>query len=115
MITIYGLKNCDTCRKALKWLNENDIAHAFTDIRTETPSKSQIGKWVDTVGLNTLLNKSSTTWRQLGDDVKDSITEKNGAALLAEHPTLIKRPVFIGGNKVVVGFKEAQMAEIKKM
>ncbi len=115
MITIYGLKNCDTCRKAIKWLSESGIDHEFIDIRADTPSKADIAAWVDHVGLAAIVNKSSTTWRQLDDVLKENLSEKNAAQLLAEHPTLIKRPVFVHKTDVVVGFKEAQKDAVSKL
>ena len=115
MIKVYGLKNCDTCRKALKWLVSEDIAHDFIDIRADTPPKTDIASWVDHVGLTTIVNKSSTTWRQLDDSVKDALSEKNAAQLLADNPTLIKRPVFVLDAHVVVGFKDAQKASVPEL
>lgn len=108
MIKMYGLKNCDTCRKAIKWLNENDIDHTFIDIRADTPPKSEIAGWVRSAAPGTLVNKSSTTWRGLDDATKDGLSEANMPALLSAHPTLIKRPVFVSGDHVIVGFKDAQ-------
>ena len=115
MITIYGLKNCDTCRKALKWLKETDAAHSFVDIRAETPATSEIAKWVQSAGIGTLVNKSSTTWRGLDDATKESLSDANAADLLAENPTLIKRPVFVSGTTVIVGFKDAQKEALAKL
>ncbi len=115
MITIYGLKNCDTCRKALKWLKENNTAHSFIDIRAETPSVSEIATWVQAVGTAVLVNKSSTTWRGLDDTTKESLTNANAADLLVENPTLIKRPVFVSGKTVIVGFKDAQKKSLEEL
>ncbi len=108
MITVYGLKNCDTCRKALKWLAAENIAHDFIDIRAETPDTKTIRGWIKAAGLETLVNKSSTTWRSLDQSQKDGLAEASATDLLGEHPTLIKRPVFVSGENVIVGFKDAQ-------
>ena len=113
MIEIYGLKNCDTCRKALKWLEAEGIEHAFKDIRADGFSEAQLQSWVDAVGWETLLNRRGTTWRKLPDDQKDGVDEARAKALMQDQPALIKRPVFETGSGVVVGFKEAEMAALK--
>lgn len=115
MVTIYGLKNCDTCRKAVKWLTDSDIAHDFIDIRAATPPKTEIAGWIKEVGLATILNKSSTTWRQLEPEQRDGLSEENAATLLTDNPTLIKRPVFVSGKKIIVGFKESQKTELNQV
>ncbi|MDO8288124.1 MAG: Spx/MgsR family RNA polymerase-binding regulatory protein [Parvibaculum sp.] len=118
MITVYGLKNCDTCRKALTWLKAEKIAHRFVDFKTEGVSKADVTRFVKAVGADKLLNKASTTWRSLGDEVKGDLTEaplsEAGAiALMVEHPALIKRPVFVSDATIISGFKEPQMKALK--
>lgn len=108
MITVHGLKNCDTCKKALKWLDEQDLAHQFRDVRRDGVDEATITRWIDAVGWETLLNKRGTTWRGLGDAEKDSVDETSAAALMAAHPALIKRPVFELDGRVIVGFKDEQ-------
>ncbi|MAW80008.1 MAG: hypothetical protein CMI63_07200 [Parvularcula sp.] len=109
-MNLYGLKNCDTCRKAKKALDGAHVRYAFHDVREEPPTKMQIGRWAKAAGWEKLLNKSSTTWRGLSDAEKDGVTEKKALALMAEHPTLIKRPVIENGpTQVFVGWsKEVQ-------
>ena len=108
MITVYGLKNCDTCRKAMKWLDEQGLRHQFIDVRKDGVEEADIARWIDAVGWETLLNKRGTTWRGLGDAVKESTNESIIAALMAAHPALIKRPVFEMNGRVVVGFRDEQ-------
>lgn len=115
MITVYGLKNCDTCRKALTWLKAEKIAHHFVDFKTDGVSKADVTRFVKAVGAEKLLNKASTTWRSLGDEVKGDapLTEAKAIALMVEHPALIKRPVFVGGATILSGFKEPEMKALK--
>ena len=113
MIIVYGLKNCDTCRKALTWLKAEKIAHQFVDFKTDAPAKADVARFAKAVGWEKLLNKASTTWRALGDEVKADLTEAMAIALMAEHPALIKRPVFENGAKIISGFKEAEMKVLK--
>ena len=113
MISIYGLKNCDTCRKALKWLEAEGIAHEFKDIRADGFSDEQLDNWVATAGWETLLNRRGTTWRKLSDAEKDSVDESKAKDLMRDQPALIKRPVFETKSGVVVGFKAAEMEAIK--
>ncbi|HUD50700.1 Spx/MgsR family RNA polymerase-binding regulatory protein [Parvibaculum sp.] len=115
MITVYGLKNCDTCRKALAWLGEQKIAHRFHDIRADGISREDVARFVKAVGAEKLVNKASTTWRGLPDAEKDVSTEAKVVTLLAANPTLIKRPVFENGKSVVSGFRDAEKAAIKAM
>ncbi|WP_207764656.1 Spx/MgsR family RNA polymerase-binding regulatory protein [Hyphococcus luteus] len=114
---LYGLKNCDTCRKAKKALDGAQVRYAFHDIREEPPTKMQVGHWAKAAGWEKLLNKSSTTWRNLDEAQKTGITEKKALALMAEHPTLIKRPVIEtiidkGPTQVFVGWSKDVQNEV---
>lgn len=108
MIKVHGLKNCDTCRKAVKELGAADIAHQFFDFRQDGLAISDLKNWVAMVGWDVLLNTRSTTWRGLSEAEKADIDEVKATALMAEHPALIKRPVFEIAEKVVIGFKDEQ-------
>ncbi|MEO1135368.1 MAG: arsenate reductase [Pseudomonadota bacterium] len=108
---LYGLKTCDTCRKARKALDAAGKDAAFHDVRADGVTKAQLTRWATAAGWEKLLNKSSTTWRGLDDAEKDAITEKKALALMAEHPTLIKRPVIEmaienGPTQVFVGWSK---------
>jgi Spx/MgsR family transcriptional regulator len=114
VITVYGLKTCDTCRKALAWLKDEKIAHRFVDVRADGIAKADVSRFARAVGWEKLLNKASTTWRELDEGVKSNLTEGLAVALMVEHPTLIKRPVFeMPGNRIVSGFREAEKAAVK--
>lgn len=94
--TLYGLKNCDTCRKALNWLKRLDIEHAFVDYRDERQSPETLLVWKDAVGgWDALINKSSTTWRQLPPNRKAPGSDAEWKLLLKEYPQLIRRPVVV--------------------
>ncbi|MEM9013772.1 MAG: arsenate reductase [Pseudomonadota bacterium] len=104
---LYGLKNCDTCKKALKALKETGRAPDFHDVRADGVTKAYLAKWSKAAGWEKLLNKSSTTWRQLSDEDKVACTSESKAiALMAESPTLIKRPVIEDGDKITVGWSK---------
>ncbi|HEX7776221.1 MAG TPA: Spx/MgsR family RNA polymerase-binding regulatory protein [Parvibaculum sp.] len=115
MITVYGLKSCDTCRKALAWLKDEKLAHKFHDLRADGISATEIARFARAAGWEKLLNKASTTWRGLADKDKDGVTEARAIALMAEHPALIKRPVFAAGARIVVGFRDAEKAALKAL
>ena len=111
VLTVYGLKNCDTCRKAKTWLTGEDVAFAFVDVREAPPGEDTLAGWLAEVGARTLVNKSSTTWRTLSEDERDIAFDGSDdaavAALLGKHPSLIKRPVFEKDTRVMVGFRPA--------
>ncbi len=114
MLKIYGLKNCDTCRKAIKWLEAEGIPHQFHDLKTEGIQAGDVKRLAAAVGWETLLNKASTTWRGLPDGDKAGLGEAKAMKLMAAHPALIKRPVFDNGKTVISGFRDAQKPAIKK-
>ncbi len=105
-LTVYGLKNCDTCRKALKHLNEAAIDHRFVDIRTGGVTRDQISQWAAAAGWEILLNRRGTTWRGLADGQKADVDADKAISLMAEHPALIKRPVIVKESDVLVGFSD---------
>lgn len=113
MITVYGLKNCDTCRKALAWLGAEKIEHRFVDVRADGVAKKDLERFAKAAGVDKLLNKASTTWRGLSEREKDFAGEAQAVALMEKHPALIKRPVFDLGGAVIVGFRDADTAAVK--
>ena len=113
MISIYGLKNCDTCRKALKWLEGEGIEYEFKDIRTNGFTNQQLENWAKVAGWETLLNRRGTTWRRLSDAEKNGVDEEVAKDLMRDQPALIKRPIFETRTGIVVGFKQAEMEAIK--
>jgi arsenate reductase len=104
-ITIHGIKNCDTMKKARAWLDEHGVAYAFHDYKAEGVDKASLERWAKEVGWETLLNRAGTTFRKLPAAQRENVTEKRAIALMLEQPSMIKRPVLDVGGKLVVGFK----------
>jgi arsenate reductase (glutaredoxin) len=105
MTTIYGIKNCETMKKARAWLDGRKIAYAFHDYKASGIEKAALEGWVRKVGWEALLNRAGTTFRKLPDSGKERLTEKKAVALMLAQPTMIKRPVLDKGGKLTVGFK----------
>lgn len=108
MLTVYGIKQCDTVRKALKWLDQQGVKHQFHDFRVDGLQAELLQGWLDSEFAGTLVNRRSTTWRQLSDEQRQSEGEALIGLLMA-HPTLIKRPVFVTDQIVAIGFKPAEL------
>jgi arsenate reductase (glutaredoxin) len=104
-ITIYGIKNCDTMKKARAWLDAHRVAYHFHDYKAEGIDKKRLEGWARSVGWETLLNRAGTTFRKLPDEDKEGLTATKAIALMLEQPSMIKRPVLDLGGKLVVGFK----------
>ena len=105
MITLHGIKNCDTVKKARNWLDEHSISYQFHDIRSDGLTEKMVEHWIKSVGWETVLNKRGTTWRKLALASQQSVSEANVTALLLEHPAMIKRPVLDIDGKITIGFK----------
>ena len=103
-IKVYGIKNCDTVKKAIVYLNEHNIDYQFVDFRQNPISQQVLKKMVESVGWELLINKRSTTYRSLSEEEKSNINYD----LVLSFPTLIKRPVLIQGENIVVGFNDQQ-------
>ncbi|WP_025035783.1 ArsC family reductase [Bradyrhizobium sp. DOA9] len=102
---IYGIKNCDTMKKARAWLDAHGVAYAFHDYKAAGVEKDRLERWSGKVGWETLLNRAGTTFKKLPDSDKESLTEKKALALMLAQPSMIKRPVLEIGSKLLVGFK----------
>lgn len=111
MLTVYGIKQCDTCRKALKWLDAQGIEHRFHDFRTDGLQAGLLQGWLGSPHAGRLVNRSSTTWRQLTEKQR-RLEGDELVALLLEHPTLIKRPVFVSDEIVAIGFKPEELVDL---
>ena len=107
-IQVYGIKNCDTVKKALVYLNDHDVNYQFIDFRKNPISQQVLIKMVESVGWELLINKRSTTYRSLSEEEKSNINYD----LVLNLPTLIKRPVLVWGENIMVGFSEQQYAKI---
>ena len=115
MITLYGIKNCDSCRNALKALKAEGHEHRFHDLRVDGLSETEVARWLAAAGSEKLLNRRGTTWRKLPEAERENLDEANIARLLLEHPTLIKRPVVEVAGEVVVGFDAAAKKRLAEL
>lgn len=108
MITLYGIKACDTMKKARTWLDQHQIAYDFHDYKTQGIDAATLNRWLEQVNWDTLINRSGTTWRKL-DDARKQITDNTQAiALMIEQPSMIKRPVLEMDGKVYLGFRSEE-------
>jgi arsenate reductase len=112
--TLFGIKNCDTIKKARKWLEGNGIDYQFHDFRSDGIDKNLIDSWLKQVEWETLLNTRGTTWRKLPNGVKKDISKTRAVKIMLENPAIIKRPVLSVKNKLYVGFKDEEYKEIFK-
>jgi len=104
-ITIYGIKNCDTMKKARAWLDKHGVDYSFHDYKTAGIARERLEGWCKKVGWETLLNRNGTTFRKLPDRDKDRLDAKRAAALMLAQPSMIKRPVLdLGAGRLLVGF-----------
>ncbi|MBO6548056.1 MAG: Spx/MgsR family RNA polymerase-binding regulatory protein [Rhizobiales bacterium] len=103
-LNLYGLKNCDTCKKAMKALEQNNIDFEFIDIRAEANLKNKVPEWLKSVGTEKLLNKRSTTWRALSEAEQNAALHDQTETTLETNPTLIKRPVIEAGKTTHIGW-----------
>lgn len=107
-ITLYGIKNCDTVRKARKWLEAAGIEYRFHDFRADGLDEKDLRSWAKAAAWETLLNRRGTTWRQLPEADKEGVDEKKAIQLMLAQPTLIKRPVLVHGKQTHIGFKPVE-------
>lgn len=110
-VQVYGLRRCSTCVKARKWLDANAIEHTFTDYRDTPVEPVVLTAWAAQLGWDVLVNKSSAAWRALSETEKQADTDAQWLALIAAHPTLVKRPVLVRDHDVMVGFSEPRYSE----
>jgi len=103
--TIYGIKNCDTMKKALTWLTEHGVTHTFHDYKVAGIDQAHLERWIQAAGWETVLNRAGTTFKKLPDAKKENLDAKKAIALMLEQPSMIKRPVLEAGSKVLIGFK----------
>lgn len=113
-MTVYGIKNCDTVKKALDWLKKNKIEYEFHDYKSQGITDTKLKDWSKQVGWESLVNKKGMTWRQLDDKTKDSIVKESSAiALMKEKTSVIKRPLIEQNGKVVtLGFEESNYKKL---
>lgn len=106
MTTVYGISNCDTVRKARRWLADNSIEYRFHDVRKHGLDTATLQRWVAELGWEALINRSGRTWLTLPEDIRADLRETSAITLMTDEPTLIKRPVLRVGDRHFVGFKE---------
>ncbi len=104
-VTVYGIKNCDTMKKARAWLAAHGVAYTFHDYKTEGIDKAKLEAWVKEAGWETVLNRAGLTFKKLPEAERAGVTEKKAIALMLAQPSMIKRPVIEGAGKLLVGFK----------
>ena len=115
MTTLYGISNCDTCRKAKKWFNENRITFDFFDFRKNELAQAKIERWIDRIGLDKLINRRGTTWRNLSHELRDQIHGPENVDVLNQFPTLMKRPIIEIDDHFLVGFDASVIKQIQVM
>ena len=111
-ITLYGIPNCDTIKKARKWLDTNDIEYRFHDYRKDGITQKQLKAWADELGWDSLLNRRGTTWRKLSETKRDGINKSSAIALMAAQPAMIKRPLLDTGHNKLLGFNPDTYKEL---
>jgi len=107
MVRIYGIKNCDTMKKARAWLEERGVGYEFHDYKACGIERAQLERWAGSVGWTALINRAGTTFRRLSEAQKSTLDERSALALMQEQPTLIRRPVLELGEQIMVGFRPA--------
>lgn len=103
---LYGIPNCDTIRKARRWLEDHQLDYQFHDYRKQGVSKSLLQGWIKKAGWEALVNRRGMTWRKLPDEAREKIDQTRAIELMLEHPALIKRPVLVTENDLLIGFDE---------
>ncbi|WP_201860246.1 ArsC family reductase [Microvirga soli] len=111
-VTLYGIKNCDTMKKARAWLDDRGVAYAFHDYKVEGIARARLETWARSVGWETLLNRAGTTFRKLPEADKSGLDEGRALALMLDQPSMIKRPVLHLDGRLLVGFKPEQYEEM---
>ena len=111
-VTVYGIPNCDTVKKARKWLDANGVEYLFHDYKKAGVDQAKLESWVGEKGWEILLNKRGTTFRKLDDADKADIDSNKAVTLMAQYNSMIKRPVVENGDTLLVGFKEDQWLEV---
>lgn len=106
MITLYGIPNCDTVKKARRWLDTHGVDYQFHDYRKDGITAALLKAWADELGWEALLNRRGTTWRKLSGSEREAINKTRAIALMAKHPAMIKRPLLDNGRLKLLGFDE---------
>lgn len=110
MTTVYGIRNCDTMKKAFAWLDAHGIAYDFHDYKKHGVSEARLRQWAARIGWENLLNRRGPSFRRLPQEVQANLTEKKAFALMLENPNLIRRPIVEAGARLLVGFDADEFA-----
>ena len=114
MIKIYGIPNCDTMKKARRWLDSNGVEYEFHDYKKHGVPEKKLKSWVRQKGWENLLNKRGTTWRKLDESSRNSIDETSAIKIMLEYPAIIKRPVLESGSSLLIGFNETDYSQLTR-
>lgn len=112
MVKIYGIKNCDTMKKAFRWLDDHNVPYEFDDYKKQGADEDVLKIAIDQHGWETVINRRGTTWRKLPDDVKETMDEASALAIAQENPSIIKRPLLVKEEDITLGFKAEQYQDI---
>mgnify|MGYP000403223601 CR=1 FL=1 len=114
MTTVFGIKNCDTMKKAFAWLGEQGVAYEFVDYKKAGVAEARLPDWSARAGWQKLLNTRGLMWRKLSEEERSDVDEAKALRLMSQYPSLIKRPVLDTGTALLVGFDPAQYGEVLK-
>ncbi len=112
MIKIYGIPNCDTMKKARKWLESHDVAYEFHDYKKLGVPENNLKSWVKQAGWEAVLNKRGTTWRKLDEKTRNNINQDSAIMIMLDNPSIIKRPVLESGKTLIIGFNETEYQQL---
>lgn len=109
MLRVYGIKNCSTVKKALNWLEENELSYTFHDYKKEPATRSKLEEWEAKIDWELLVNKRGTTWRKLSEEQQASVSDADSAnTILLENNSMIKRPIIESAKGILLGFNETE-------
>lgn len=112
-VILYGIRTCDTCRKARRWLESHDIPHRYHDLRSDGLDAATLDRWIEAAGPDAVINKRGTTWRKLATELDADLTSAAARDLILSHPTLVKRPIIeADGRLITLGFTSAEQQRI---
>lgn len=107
MTTLFGIRNCDTVRRARNWLSAHSVDYRFHDFRRDGLARQTLSRWVDALGFEVLLNRRGTSWRKLPEQAREDLTAVSAMALMLDNPSLIRRPVLETDGRLLVGFAKS--------
>lgn len=113
-LTLFGIKNCDTMKKAMKWLDDNGVAYHFHDYKKEGVPEHRLRQWLEALGWETVINKRGTTWRKLDDVVKESMNTEKAITVAMDNPSIIKRPILQNDTIITAGFNADEWTDTLK-